>query len=765
VTLSANEPATIYYTTNGTAPTTSSTVYSGALSITSTTTPRYFAVDSTGNSEAVQSQVYTIVDVTAPVTTASPSGGTYTGTVSVTLSASEPATIYYTTNGTAPTTSSAVYSGALSIASTTTLQFFAVDSAGNNEVVQSQVYTIMDTTAPVTTASPAGGTYFNPVDVTLSANEPATIYYTTNGSTPTTSSTVYAGPISMAVTTTLQFFAVDSAGNSESVKSAVYSIQAPPVGSSIVHQSSSGQYQDYGSGPGSITWNHTVGAGSDRLLIVSTAIDSNNGAVVRQVSFDGNLLTRKQVKNQGWEQEVQLWYMLDPPVGTYPVTVSYSQTNYGIEARASSYTGVSPNKPISTAVVAGGSGTAAAVTIASAPGELVIDALAYRSGGTMSANASQTERFNQSASWNGTAGSDKAGASSVTMSWSLQYGATWSMAAASLRPAQSPIVRTVTVKPSGGDYTSLNAALAGEAADLVALNRQLNIELYAMTDTTAVDLATPAYVTDADHFIKVYTPASQRPSGVWDPGKYNLDAVADIAAGGGAYPACFNIGEVDLWLDGIQAMCSYSGTDYPSMIAADPGPTGTATLRVSNSLFKGNWIGSNSATNANFMMTYDWPATSEMWVWNTIATDFWWADHSRGRGLHTFGTQGGEIWWSNVTVANLANVTAVSSNTQLHVRNSLAYLPSGGTSWPTNAWAIQPDSDYNASNQNETLVGAHSVANRSFTFRGTDDWRLHASDTGAKDMGVNSYNSYNVNAGKDITGTDRNAVWDIGASE
>ena len=103
----------------------------------------------------------------------------------------------------------------------------------------------------------------------------------------------------------------------------------------------------------------------------------------------------------------------------------------------------------------------------------------------------------------------------------------------------------------------------------------MNIELYAMTDTEPVDLISPAYVTDPDRYIKVYTPVTERHAGVWDAGKYNLDAVAQIVPGGVGYPACFSFGEVDIWLDGVQAICSYAGTDYPSMISADPGPGGS----------------------------------------------------------------------------------------------------------------------------------------------------------------------------------------------
>jgi hypothetical protein len=74
-----------------------------------------------------------------------------------------------------------------------------------------------DTTAPITTASPSGGTYNSPQQVSLNANEEATIYYTTDGSDPTTSSTEYSSSISIPTTTTLKFFAVDLAGNIETV--------------------------------------------------------------------------------------------------------------------------------------------------------------------------------------------------------------------------------------------------------------------------------------------------------------------------------------------------------------------------------------------------------------------------------------------------------------------------------------------------------------------------------------------------------------------
>jgi len=89
-----------------------------------------------------------------------------------------------------------------------------------------------DKTAPVTTANPAGKTFSNDFAVTLTANEPATIYYTTSGADPTTASahgvnTVPNIPIS--VTTILKFFAVDSSGNQETIKTETYTITTGSV--------------------------------------------------------------------------------------------------------------------------------------------------------------------------------------------------------------------------------------------------------------------------------------------------------------------------------------------------------------------------------------------------------------------------------------------------------------------------------------------------------------------------------------------------------
>ena len=224
VTLATDEVATIYYTLDGSNPTQNDTVYSSPISLNSNKTLKYFAVDSSGNKSVIKTAVYVIsIDTTAPIVTPSILTGTYTSTQSVTLSVNESATIYYTLDGSTPTTSSTVYTAPISITNTTTLKYFAKDLANNISSVQTQTYTI-DTTPPVITINPAAGIYNSTKLVTLSANETATIYYTTDGSTPTQSSTVYSTPLSISATTTLKYFGKDTAGNISNTQTALFTI-------------------------------------------------------------------------------------------------------------------------------------------------------------------------------------------------------------------------------------------------------------------------------------------------------------------------------------------------------------------------------------------------------------------------------------------------------------------------------------------------------------------------------------------------------------
>jgi hypothetical protein len=224
--------ATIYYTANGTAPTTGSTLYSGAITVSASETIEAIAVASGYGNSTVATAVYTIAPV-LPTPTFSPAAGTYTIAQSVTLSdAKAGTTIYYTTNGTTPSPSSTIYNVGtpISVSANETIEAIAVASGYTNSAVASAAYVINLPAAAMPTFSEGGGTYTGVQTIALSDTVPgATIYYTTNGTTPTTSSSVYSAsnPIKVGSNETIEAIAVASGYTNSAVASAAYVINLP----------------------------------------------------------------------------------------------------------------------------------------------------------------------------------------------------------------------------------------------------------------------------------------------------------------------------------------------------------------------------------------------------------------------------------------------------------------------------------------------------------------------------------------------------------
>ncbi|MCD0157811.1 PHB depolymerase family esterase [Deinococcus sp. 6GRE01] len=92
--------------------------------------------------------------------------------------------------------------------------------------------TTPDTTAPVLSVSPAPGTYTAPLTVTLSLNEPGTVYATTDGSDPASSATrltlVGGGSLTLGSSGTVRASAVDVAGNVSATQASTYTLTAAP---------------------------------------------------------------------------------------------------------------------------------------------------------------------------------------------------------------------------------------------------------------------------------------------------------------------------------------------------------------------------------------------------------------------------------------------------------------------------------------------------------------------------------------------------------
>jgi hypothetical protein len=149
-------------------------------------------VGNTSYTAATQVTQSIVVNVAGTVATPtfSPVAGTYTAAQAVTISDSTTGTtIYYTTNGSTPTTSSTVYSGAITVSATEMLEAIATATGYTTSVVATAAYTLVNPQPAISSLSPAftnaGG---------------ATFTLTVNGSGFISGSTVYWG--ASALTTT-----------------------------------------------------------------------------------------------------------------------------------------------------------------------------------------------------------------------------------------------------------------------------------------------------------------------------------------------------------------------------------------------------------------------------------------------------------------------------------------------------------------------------------------------------------------------------------
>lgn len=139
----------------------------------------------------------------------------------VILSAELGATIHYTVNGTTPTQASPTYSEPIRIDETTTVKAIAVKNGISSNV---STRTLVKQGGAVVVQAPAitGVTPFNDTtSVTITAEAGATIYYTLDGTNPTTASSQYANAITLSATTTVKAISVLQ-GTSSAVSTKIF---------------------------------------------------------------------------------------------------------------------------------------------------------------------------------------------------------------------------------------------------------------------------------------------------------------------------------------------------------------------------------------------------------------------------------------------------------------------------------------------------------------------------------------------------------------
>lgn len=150
----------------------------------------------------------------------SPETGTYAAGETLTISDTTPgAVLYYFASGSVSATQ---YTQPIALSSTETLEAVAVAPGYANSAVASATFTVPIAAAP--TFSIAPGTYSTAQTVSISTTTPgATIYYALNWQ-PTTSSSVYSGPITVSSSETIEAMAAATGYTNSATATASYTI-------------------------------------------------------------------------------------------------------------------------------------------------------------------------------------------------------------------------------------------------------------------------------------------------------------------------------------------------------------------------------------------------------------------------------------------------------------------------------------------------------------------------------------------------------------
>jgi len=233
-------------------------------------------------------------------------------------------------------------------------------SVGANNGQSSGSFTV-DATSPTTTANPPGGTQTVPINVFLTANEPATIYYTTNGADPTIASPSFTdsvgnvpkGPIAISSNTTLKYFARDVFGNAEAIKQQVYFYGTPTTLAIVVDNSAITYGQSVSAtatvtpaaATGTVTFfvdgvqyglPVTVSAGTAQMVVTGLTATTTSPHIIQAVySGDATYAGSSQSTSVTVAKAAQT----TPMAVTAPATATYGQTGLIVTASGGDGTG------------------------------------------------------------------------------------------------------------------------------------------------------------------------------------------------------------------------------------------------------------------------------------------------------------------------------------------------------------------------------------------------------------------------------------------
>jgi len=260
-----------------------------------------------------------------------------------------------------------------------------------------------------------------------------------------------------------------------------------------------------GGGSTSISWSHTTGSSSNRIMIVGVSIRTTTVSV-SSITYGSQSLTFIRADTHASATiRSELWYLIAPASGTATVTVTLSGTSKATGGSCT-YSGVAQTSPID--VHGGGTGTGGggtgdpsqSVTVTAAEVMLLGHLAITGSATTVSSEGSgQTMRWDQvttggsAASRNRGHGSDKGpvGTGSQTVSWTLSASANWAVSVVAFKPASSVAGHVdvdVQIRKSDDTIRSTLATNVANSIDLTTTETTLSATYswlaYSVVDQT-----------------------------------------------------------------------------------------------------------------------------------------------------------------------------------------------------------------------------------------------------------------------------------------
>lgn len=195
-----------------------------------------------------------------------------------------------------------------------------------------------------------------------------------------------------------------------------------------------------------VTWSHTIGAGSNRLLVV--LISGRSSANVSGVTFDGVALTQVGSTRDDSSTDTSIWYLTAPNTGAHNIVITKA-SGQDCDAGGISYI----DALIDVASFTNNSGMSTTPSITVTPNHAdghILGVLGLNDSGTLTYTGPGTEFFSQGFDprYRGAYGAFTGGAS-ITHSWTSSNNRAWTVAGVEVYPAGTnyslPLSETITL--------------------------------------------------------------------------------------------------------------------------------------------------------------------------------------------------------------------------------------------------------------------------------------------------------------------------------